>query len=184
MSIQFDCLSIDNNAIHLVIDQLLPLLKYDSNSDFRVLDLENENVAEKHLEFYEEVFLPYCVEHRKHSLLHHYAGAFYPDTWFGEQSCLSMIHYLNQKAWWMLHYYAVKEAIQTHCKAKNKLPDDIIIRITSCMIDGNMSIAEAINGQISSEFKLEKCTREMIFDDIAQTVEKYRDAPSFPMVYR
>ena len=162
MNVQFDCLSIDNNAINLVIDQLLPFLKYDPDSEFRVLDLDNESIAEKHLSLYEEVFLPYCVESRKHHLLHHYADDFYPDTWCGEQTCLSMIHYLNQKAWWMLHYYAVKETVQKYSKAKSEISDNVIIRITACIIDVNISIAEAVSRQISSEFAIDKSSEKMI----------------------
>lgn len=184
MSTKFDCLSIDNNAIHLVIDQLAPFLKYESDSEYRVLDIDNEIISKKHLTLYEDIFVPYIVECKKHHLLHHYAGAFYPDSWFGEQTCLSMIHYLNQKAWWLLHFYAVKEAVKRHCNINDEMLNRISHQTTHCILDGDMSISSAINRMISSELSLERFKEDMISNDIAQTIEKYKDMPSIPMVYR
>ena len=56
------CNSIDNNAIHIVIDLLLPYLKYDPDSEDRVLDLEKEDIEDKHLTLYEEIFVPFIIE--------------------------------------------------------------------------------------------------------------------------
>ena len=184
MSIKFDSSNIDNNAIHLIIfDQLAPFLKYDSDSELRVLDLDNKNVLEKHLIFYEEIFVPYSTESHKHHMLHH-GGGFYPDSWFGEQACLSMIHYLNQKAWWLLYYYSVKESVERHCDLSGEILNRISNRTTHCILDGNMSIADAVGYVLSSELNLEKYKEQLISNDITQIIEKYKDAPSSPMIYR
>ncbi|MBQ8161908.1 MAG: hypothetical protein IJ083_14355 [Clostridia bacterium] len=181
-AIIFDVLNIDNNAIHLIIDQLWPFLRYDPDSEFRVLDLDHENVSEKQLLLYEEIFIPYCTECSKHHSLHHNCS--YPDSWLGEQTCLSMIHYLNQKAWWLLHYYAIEEAIRRYCSLSDEMLDRITSTITYCILDRDASIADAVNNAISGELNMEKDIESLISNDIAHTIEKYKEEPSTSMVYR
>ncbi len=184
MSIQFECSSIDNNAIYLVINQLLPYLKYEPASEFRVLNLDDDGISEKHIILYKEVYLPYCAESKKHHLLHHSGGAFYPDSWIGEQACLSMIHYLNQKAWWFLYYFATEDVVKKYCDIKKDLLERVSSRTTHNILDGGMSIGAAVDGQMARELKLDDGKKEMIVHDIAQTIEEYKDAPSFPLTYR
>lgn len=184
MSVQFDCWDIDNNAINIVTNQLLPYLKYDPDSEYRILDLDKEGLEDKHMILYDEIFLPYLIESRKHFHRHHRDGCFYTDSWYGEQTCLSMIHYLNQKAWYLLHYYAVEEAVQAHCRVDHNKLKTIVSQTTSCLLDHEMSVADAVKYQISKEIKLKKHKEEILVNDIIQTIAKYADVPSHPMVYR
>ncbi|MBR6951658.1 MAG: hypothetical protein IKH56_08025 [Oscillospiraceae bacterium] len=184
MSIQFDCLSIDNNAIHIVLELLFPFLKYDSDSEYRVLNLDDENISKKHLALYEAIYLPYCTESRKHHQVHHSDGCFYPDSWYGEQTCLSQIHYLNQKAWWLLWFYAIKEAIQRHCNVTDEITDRLSSLTAHYILDVDMSIPDAVSYHLSSELGLGKDQEELIVSEISNTLKKYNDAPSFPMKYR
>ncbi len=125
-TVLFDSFTIDNNAIFLVIDQLCPFLKYDPDSAYRVLDLDHENILEKHLVLYTEIFLSYIAEYHKHSVLCHYEEG-YPESWSGEQTCLSVVHCLNQKSWWLLYYFAVRDACESHFH----VPDEVLNRISS-----------------------------------------------------
>lgn len=42
MSPSFDAMNIDNNAINIVTDQLVPFLRYNPNSELRILDDQND----------------------------------------------------------------------------------------------------------------------------------------------
>ena len=115
MDIKFSALSIDNNAIWIVIEQLLPYFSANTDSEFYTLN--EKTASEKHRILYKEVFLPYTIESRVHHAYHHSDGAYVPDSWLGEQVCLSMIHHINQKAWWYLYFYAVKHQFPSFQRA-------------------------------------------------------------------
>ena len=180
----FDSWNIDNNAIHIVIDQLLPFLRRDAYEGLYVLDLDHDSIEEKHLAFYEEIFEPYRAERQNRNNVFHPDGAPDPDSWYGNQASLSMIHYLNQKAWWMLHFYAVKETVQKHLKVKSKKLDEIACFTTYNILDGNVNVADAVNWQITEILNIDKRTEKIIIEDITEIIECYKKEPSHPMTYR
>ncbi len=180
MDDRFTASTIDNSAIFIVIDQLIPYLKYKSDSKCRILD--DEKATEKHRMFYEHVFLPYTEQSREHFYCHHNDAP--SDSWQGEQVCLSMIHAINQKAWWWLYYYAIQEAIETHCKVSKDKIEKFAHKATVFMLDGDSNIGEAVNSSISKELDLEKHIEDVIVDDITNVIMEYKKAPSYPMVYR
>lgn len=188
MSVRFDCKDIDNDAIHIVIDLLLPYLKYDPDSEYRVLDLEKEDIEDKHLTLYEEIFVPYMVESKKHFQCHHYGGCVFPDSWHGEQACLSMIHAINQKAWWLLYFFAIKDAMNSYCKIPQESQDVVTSRITSLVLDGGVNIEDAIVTCIDESWKPRSKNKEpkqdLIIQKITQSIKVYKEVPSHPMVYR
>lgn len=180
MNIRFDALSIDNSAIYIIIDQLSPFLKYDPDFEYRVLD--DASGSEKHRILYEQVFLPYSAESRDHFYCHHYDAP--SDSWRGEQACLSMIHAINQKATWLLYYYAIKEAVEKHSKISEERIKQIAHKTTGHIIDGNRSIRDAVHESISLENNIEMHIENMIVDELTQKVREYEKAPSHPMIYR
>ena len=180
MDIRFDALNIDNNAIEIVVEQLVPFLKNSADSRFRILD--GAGITEKHIILYEEIFLPYCEERSNHFDYHH--NDFASDTWCGEQVCLSKIHLINQKAWWLLHYFAIEEAIESFCDVKEEKLNKISRHIARCLLDGDMCVKDAVKGCISDELKLKESTVDSIVDKINTRLEEYKKVPSHPMTYR
>ena len=180
MKIKFDGLNIDNNAIHIVIEKLIPLLKFEPSERFRELDLDN--ATDKHLTFYTEIFIPYCVESSDHFDYHH--NDFATDSWCGEQVCLSKIHFLNQKAWWLLHYYAIKESLEKNLKAQEDQVDRLSKHIARCIIDGEMSVEQAVDFCASKDINMDKKAKKSVIDSISEEIATYKDVPSYSMLYR
>lgn len=178
--IQFDAYDIDNSAIHIVIDQLVPYLKHDPDSEHWVIN--EEQATAKHRVLYESILIPYFAESKEHFYAHHYDS---PTTkWCGEQACLSMIYAINQKAWWLLYYFAIKDAVEAYGKVPESKIDVTAHEATSYIIDGNRSIKDTIHTLISNKYDHEESNEKLMIDDISQTIQKYKETPSYPMIYR
>ena len=181
MAVKFAASTIDNDAIFVVIDLLLPYLKYDPDSEYRVLN--DSDISEKYKILYEQVFLPYVKESEAHFRYHHRAD-YAPNGWKGEQSCLSMIHAINQRAWWFLYFFAIKETIKEHWKASEEDLNNISRRTTCYILDGDCSIEDAVSECISQELNLDEATGVLIANEITQMIEGYKEKKSQPMTYR
>ncbi len=178
--IRFNATNIENSAIHIVADQLIPYLEYDPDAEFRVLN--EDKAQEKYRVLYNSVFIPYCIESREHFSCHHYDAPM--DSWCGEQACLSMIYAINQKAWWLLYYYAIKEAVEARIKVSKDKIRKIAQGATSSVLDYDTSIEDAIHAFVSEELNLERDAESLIVDDVTQTIKRYREVESSPMIYR
>lgn len=180
MNVHFDALDIDNSAIFIVIDQLAPFLKYDPDSEFRVLDDPNEK--EEYKVLYEQVFIPYCKEEREHFYYHH--NDYVSNDWMGEQACLSMIHAINQKAWWLLYYYSIREAVKEYCKVSEEKLNRVSLVTTCHILDGDYSIDDAVEYCVSEKLNLDIEIAKLIINKIKQKILKYEETSSRPMRYR
>lgn len=181
MDIRFEASSIDNSAIYIIIQQLLPFMKRDRYYDPPVLD--DQKVTEKERTLYEQVYLPAYTEICEHSSAFHHDCP--SESWLGEQACLSMIHAINQRAWWYLYYYAVKEVTAKHSMIEVRKLAQIAREATLCIFDGDLSIKEAVHIAFThADFAPDGSIEKKIVNDIADRIAEYREAPSHSMVYR
>ena len=183
--IHLDAITLDCSALNAVAEILKPHLKYDPNSEYRVLNKETS--TEKYKELYDSVFLPWCIERKAHFQVHH--NFHIPEFWHGEQACLSMIHALNLKAWWLLYFFTIKEALERHCRITGSETEIIARSITGRIIDDGESVAKAIASHVDKSYVAkhgyEKNLQEQIIADIEQQVENYKKADSYSyMMYR
>ena len=177
----FDGFSIDTNAIHIVLDMLSPYLEYDPEEEYRILSYES--ISEKNEVLYEQIFIPFITEFRKLSTISHERGI--PDSWFGYQTSYSIIHAVNMKAWWLLHYFAIKESIETHCKNVAAEQIDKIAQKATChFIDGDGSIEETVHYYITEALKQSKETEQVISQELLEKAEYYQAQPSHPVTFR
>ncbi len=177
----FDAVNIDNNAIEIVTNQLRSFLNPDGDSEF--LKFDDQNTSGKHRILYEEIYLPYCRAKMDHFNYHH--NDCVVDSWCGEQVCLSIIHLINQKAWWLIHCFAIEELIEKYCDDPEE--DDLkeISRHTArCILDGDMTIKDAVNNCISGKIGLESDKEELLIGELSHKIAEFKEVPSLPMYYR
>lgn len=179
MGIRFSAENIDNNAIYAVIDQLQPFLILDSSGQNW---MPNESATDKEWTFYDQVFIPYRNEYRIHFNRHHNESI--TEDWFGEQTCLSMIHFINQKAWWLLYYYTIIESVVKYTKLRSDKLYSIAQMMTINLLDDMGSIESAVHDYISKDIDLDKSTESLIADEISRLISEYKVAPNHPMMYR
>ena len=172
--------NVKNSAIKLILEQLEDYLIPNLDTEYCLLN--GQNATDKLKVFYELIYLPYCAEHRKHYYFHHNFSM--PDNWYGEQACLSMIQAINQRAWWLLYYYTIKEAIEYHCKIQEEKADMISRKITSFILDGENSIAEAITWNITKELPSKSEMTNAIITETTEKINQYKRTPSTPITYR
>ncbi|MBQ1334789.1 MAG: hypothetical protein IIY34_05490, partial [Clostridia bacterium] len=138
-------------------------------------------------------FLPYCAESSRHFWRHHRNDSHVDASWYGEQTCLSMIHAINEKARWLLCLFAVEEAIAEHYIIPKKRMDIIVRGVTCSVIDGGAAVHDAVNYWIDDSCKLKKknkrpgqadIIRNIIIQSITEKIEEYENRPSKRMQYR
>ena len=186
MDVRFEYWEMENSAIYIILDSLEGYLKdKDERAAFQPLD--EDKATEKEKVFYQEIYVPYWSEKRDH-MDYHLDGAV-TDTWRGEQACLSAIHCLNQKAWWLLYYYAVSEAVSRSEKGiEEKLGSERLKNfaknVTSLIIDDNMTIQKAVTRCNNGWIYLSDYAVEKIVDDVSKKAEEYKKRQSVNYKYR
>ncbi len=182
MRVQFKSESIDNGAIYVVLEQLSPVLKKELDLEYHYRILDQEKASEKQKQMYEQIALPFIVESRNHHAYHHDMNM--PRSWQGEQTCLAMIHALNQKARWLLYFYAVRETIEKYCDLSDAQMDEISRQITGRLIDDDVDIKTAFFEAFSRIPETNSDKEQTIINEVSEIIQKYEEAPSHPIIYR
>ncbi len=95
-----------------------------------------------------------------------------------------MIYAINQKARWLLYYFAVRETTEKYIRLSDDQLDDISKQITGELIDDNSDIKKAVSDAFSHMPDMNSDTENLIIKGIAGLIQKYEEAPSHPMIYR
>ena len=166
----------DRKAV-LIVEDLLNKHLVDEDYDY-LKELNRETASYKEEILYREIYAP-----TKTAELEFFDFLYMrriSDMWRGQRASINELDNLGLKAWWLLYYFAVKEAAERNdTEPGTRWYQDRLNQfsrgVTCAILDDEMSVRDAINHCNSDVINLPGDLVDRLVDDISKQIEEYRN---------
>ena len=170
-------MDVDNNAISIAEEWIAPFFNPAGIEIFRSV---REDSPAYIRDLYDRVWLPYQREVKS---LHDLSHNFIRNTdWCGEKSFSTMVSAINQRAWWLIHYYFIVNTVEDNRGRKLSGEELGRISISTCkIIDDEAELRIILQGLLKD---LGISSKAGIYEKIEYQFENYRKTKSTPVIFR